>query len=145
MPPAPEDTDIFFPDVGCFGCSQSNEDGLQIAFRRTADVVSTRHTIADRFHGAPEMAHGGIVATLLDEVSCAAVSFVVDRFVVTGELTIRYEAPVPVAVPLEVQARITSQEHAKYAVVEGRVLRDGAVLARSSGKFFYQERLEPAP
>jgi hypothetical protein len=50
-----------------------------------------------------------------------------------------------VSVPLQLEARVTSRAHSKYAVVEGRVQRDGAVLARSTGKFFYQERLEPAP
>jgi acyl-coenzyme A thioesterase PaaI-like protein len=135
----------FTPDGGCFGCSPSNAAGLALTFRRRGDVVWTPYTIPDRFHGAPGIAHGGIVATLLDEVSCAAVAFVAGSFVVTGELTVRYERPCPVEVPLELAARITSRAHARYAVVEGEVRRDGAVLARSTGRFFYQERHEPAP
>ena len=143
--PAREEPELTFPnDGGCFGCSASNPIGLRLRFRRDGDVVSTRHTIADHFHGAPGIAHGGIVATLLDEASCAAVFFVHDRFVVTGELTVRYLKPCPVGKPLVFSARATGA-HPRYAVVEGEV-RDGDVLlARSTGKFFFQDRREPAP
>src|SRR5258705_10027807 len=95
--PAPDDRELTFPgDGGCFGCSPSNPIGLRLRFRRHGEAVTTRHAIADHFHGAPGIAHGGIVATLLDEASCAAVFFVQDRFVVTGELTVRYLRPCPV-------------------------------------------------
>jgi acyl-coenzyme A thioesterase PaaI-like protein len=145
MPPAEEHVDLVFPDSVCFGCSPSSPDGLRLRFRRDGEVVTALHRVAPRHQGAPDVAHGGIVATLLDEISCAAVAFVHDRYVMTGELTVRYEAPVPVAVPLELEARVTSRTHPKYCVVEGRVRHAGAVLARSTGKFFYQERPEAAP
>jgi uncharacterized protein (TIGR00369 family) len=143
--PFPEDQEIVFPnDGGCFGCSPSNPIGLRLRFRRHGDTVVARHTIADRFHGAPGIAHGGIVATLLDETSCAAVFFVQERFVVTGELTVRYVRPCPVGTPLELRARATGA-HPRYAVVEGEVRDGDVVVARSTGKFFFQERHEPAP
>jgi acyl-coenzyme A thioesterase PaaI-like protein len=140
-----EDRELRFPnDGGCFGCSPSNPAGLRLTFRRRDDAVTTRYAIPDRFHGAPGIAHGGIVATLLDEVSCAAVFFLQDRFVVTGELTVRYERPCPVETPLDVRGRVTNG-HPRYAVVEAEVRQGDVVLARSSGKFFYQTRTEPAP
>ena len=128
--PAPEGVELSFPeDGGCFGCSPTNDTGLQLRFRRQGTRVFSAYRIADRFHGAPGIAHGGIVAAILDELSCAAAVFVADQFVVTGELVIRYERPVPVDVPLELEAEITA------------VIRRGdARLARSTGKFFYQER-----
>jgi acyl-coenzyme A thioesterase PaaI-like protein len=143
--PAPENVELLFPDGGCFGCSQSNPRGLHLRFERRGGAIHATATIADHFHGAPGVAHGGIVATLLDEISCAAVHFLRDRWVVTGELGVRYEHPVPVAAPLALRARIVDETHARYAAVEGIVERDGATLARSTGKFFYQGRAEAAP
>jgi uncharacterized protein (TIGR00369 family) len=139
------DGELRFPmDGGCFGCSPSNPAGLRLAFRRRGDAVLTRYAIPERFHGAPGIAHGGIVATVLDEVSCATVFFLHDRPVVTGELAVRYHRPCPVGTVLEASARVTG-EHPRYAVVEAE-LRDGdTVLARSTGKFFFQLRAEPAP
>jgi acyl-coenzyme A thioesterase PaaI-like protein len=102
--------------------------------------VYSHYRIPDRFHGAPGIAHGGIVAAILDEVSCAAAVFVVDRFVVTGELVVRYERPVPVETALDVDGEVVAQTHPRYAEIAAHVRQGGTVLARSTGKFFYQER-----
>jgi acyl-coenzyme A thioesterase PaaI-like protein len=139
--PSPEGVELSFPeDGGCFGCSPTNETGLHLRFRREGTRVFAAYRIPDRFHGAPGIAHGGIVAAILDEISCAAAVFVADQFVVTGELVVRYEQPVPVDAPLEVQAEITSRAHARYAEIGASIRRGDAVLARSTGKFFYQDR-----
>ena len=139
--PAPEGVELSFPeDGGCFGCSPSNATGMQLRFRREGRRVLAAYRIPDRFHGAPGVAHGGIVAAILDEVSCAAAVFVADRYVVTGELVIRYERPVPIDTSLELEAEIVDRTHARYAQIAGRVRRGDVILARSSGKFFYQER-----
>jgi acyl-coenzyme A thioesterase PaaI-like protein len=139
--PVPEDVEVTFPnDGGCFGCSRTHPSGLNLRFRRRGERVLSRYTIAHRFHGAPGVAHGGIVATILDEISCAAAVFVADRFVVTGELTVRYERPVPVEAPLDVEAEIVGTGNPRYVEIVARIRRDDVVLARSSGKFFYQER-----
>jgi len=142
--PAPENSRLRFPDQGCFGCSQSNPIGLRLTFERRGDAVHAVVTIDDRFHGAPGVAHGGIVATLLDEVSCAAVAFLRDQWVVTGELGVRYERPVPVGRALGLVARVVDDSHRRYAVVEGVVSCDDLPLARSTGKFFYQGPSEAA-
>ena len=145
MTQANEEVALTFPaDGGCFGCSASNAQGLRLTFRRRGDSVRVRHTIADHFHPAPGIAHGGIVATLLDEVSCAAVFFVRGQMVVTGELSVRYERPCPVGRALDLEAQVTG-EHARYLVVEAVLCEDGQVLARSHGKFFPQARAEAAP
>jgi uncharacterized protein (TIGR00369 family) len=138
MPSFPEDVDLRFPsDGGCFGCSAANPAGLQVRFRRHGGRVYAEYTVPDRFHGAPGIVHGGIVATLLDEVSCAAAVFVRDARVATGELSIRYRRPCPVEIPLRLEARVTDAAHARYLVIEAQITQDGEVLARSTGKFFF--------
>jgi acyl-coenzyme A thioesterase PaaI-like protein len=135
--PVPEDVEVTFPnDGGCFGCSPTHPSGLNLRFRRRGERVLSRYTIADRFHGAPGVAHGGIVATILDEISCAAVHLVTDRWVTTGELTVRYERPCPVEQPLDVAAAIVDRTHPRYWVVEAELHRAGERVARSTGKFF---------
>src|SRR5262249_24801357 len=135
--PVPEDVELTFPDDGgCFGCSPTNPAGLQLRFRRLGERVVARYTIADPLHRAPGLAHGGIVATMLDEVSCAVVAFVGERHVMTGELTVRYERPCPVQAPVELVATITDRTHPRYWVVEAEIHHAGARVARSQGKFF---------
>lgn len=133
--------ELFFPygDGGCFGCSKSNPDGLHLRFFRAGEEVRGTYTIPERFHGAPGIAHGGIVATILDEFSCAAAVFLTGTRVVTGELRIRYEQPCPVGRDLTVRARIASTEHARYLDIEAEIETGGERLARSTGKFFRRE------
>ncbi len=134
---APTDEPVRFPvDGGCFGCSPSNPAGLRLTFRRRGDVIVARYVFAERFHGAPGIVHGGIVAAALDEISCAAATFVRDVHVVTGELSVRYRRPCPVETPLALSARITG-EHPRYLVIEADVSQDDDRLAHSSGKFFF--------
>jgi acyl-coenzyme A thioesterase PaaI-like protein len=145
--PLPPENEIlrFVPDGGCFGCSQANAAGLALPFVRRGDSIVVDYVIADRFHGAPGIAHGGIVATILDEVSCAAVCFLRDRRVVTGELSVRYERPCPVEAPLHFAARLVDESHPKYAVVEAEATADAVLLARSTGRFFYSPNRPTAP
>src|SRR6266404_9647415 len=134
----PEEHELTFPDIGCFGCSLTRPDGLRIRFRRRGDLVVSEHTIPGAYHGPPGIAHGGIVATLFDEISCAAAACAFGWFVFTGELTVRYEHPVPVETPLQWEARVTSTAHPRYLVVEATVQRAGHQLARSTSKIFKQ-------
>jgi len=132
--------ELFFPfgDGGCFGCSKSNPDGLQLRFFSAIGEVRGTYSIPGRFHGAPGIAHGGIVATILDEFSCAAAVHLGGSRVVTGELLIRYQQPCPVESELEIRAWVASEEHARYLVIEAEILLRGAILVRSTGKFFRQ-------
>jgi acyl-coenzyme A thioesterase PaaI-like protein len=85
------------------------------------------------------------VATILDEISCAAVNLVTDRWVATGELTVRYERPCPVEEPLDAVAAITDRTHPRYWIVEAELHRAGERVARSSGKFFLRAAEPIAP
>jgi uncharacterized protein (TIGR00369 family) len=128
-------TEIVFPDSGCFGCSQSNSSGLGLRFFHEGDAVFCRHVVGGRFSGSPGVVHGGILATIIDEVSCAAVMAMEGAHVVTGELTVRYEAPCPTGAEIEVRA-IVADRRPKYLVVESEVRLANRPIARSTGRFF---------
>jgi acyl-coenzyme A thioesterase PaaI-like protein len=138
MDAVPENQDLSFPfgDGGCFGCSDSNAAGLHLKFRRVGDEIRASYRIPEQFHGAPGVAHGGIVATIVDEYSCAAAVFLRGTRVVTGELTVRYHTPCPVETDLVVAARILEDTHPRYYVIQADVLAGDELLARSSGRFF---------
>lgn len=144
MPLPPENERLLFPiDAGCFGCSPTSEAGLKLSFFRNGDEICSRYAIPNRFHGAPGVAHGGIVATLFDEVSCATVFFSTDSGVVTGELTVRYMKPCPIERELLTRGRIVDRSHEKYAVVECGLFDGDELLAKSTGRFFYSELVGP--
>ena len=65
----PEDHELILPESGGWS---TRADGLRMRFWRRGDRIVSEHTIPDAYHGPPGIAHGGIVATLFDEMSCAA-------------------------------------------------------------------------
>lgn len=134
----PENEKIYFPDHGCFGCSQKvNEAGLKLSFERVGEKIICNYSIPGKFCGYPGSAHGGIIATIFDEVSCAAVILLKSRLVVTGELNIQYKNACPTESPVVFSAYITDESHPKYAVVEGTLHNDEKLLSTSKSKIFY--------
>ena len=51
----------------CFGCGQANLFGLQLELERTEDGVAGRFFVKQDHQGPPGHAHGGVIATALDE------------------------------------------------------------------------------
>jgi acyl-coenzyme A thioesterase PaaI-like protein len=61
------------------------------------------------FQGAPDRAHGGIVAAIFDDVTGHALRFAeVPAF--TGTLTIRYHRPTPLGAQLQFRARLDGRD-----------------------------------
>jgi acyl-coenzyme A thioesterase PaaI-like protein len=121
----------------CFGCGPDRPDGLRVRCFRTEQGVAAPILIARQFEGPPGAAHGGIVAAYLDEVLGASVLRATGRVAVTGELTVRYVAPVPTETPIIGRGGLVA-DHGRYVDVEGRLedLGTGRVLATARGRFF---------
>jgi acyl-coenzyme A thioesterase PaaI-like protein len=79
------------------------------------------------FEGAPGRAHGGIVAAAFDDVTGFVIAQIQEP-AFTGELTVRYLAPVPVDEQLEIRARLDSRERRKL-FISGEVRADDVVIA----------------
>jgi acyl-coenzyme A thioesterase PaaI-like protein len=124
---------------GCFGCGQGNDAGLQLRFFVDPEGrVLCRLSLATRFQGPPGHAHGGIIATLLDEAMSKANR---RRGIValTRHMSIDYRKPVPLESDLVLEGwserdaeSDTGRKHRCSAE-----LRDssGAVLATGTGIF----------
>jgi uncharacterized protein (TIGR00369 family) len=105
----------------CFVCGRENPSGLHLDFYDTAPGETTAEiTLAERFEGYPGVVHGGIVASILDEVTGRVfMQGGTTRFMVTAKLEIRYRKPVPVGERL---------------VVTGCAVRDAGRVAQATGK-----------
>jgi acyl-coenzyme A thioesterase PaaI-like protein len=109
----------------------SNPTAVDLVVRQVGgaegDDVVADVTLRRAFEGAPGRAHGGIVAAAFDDVT----GFVIAQLqepAFTGELTVRYLAPVPVDQPLELRTRLDRRERRKL-FISGEVRVDGAVIA----------------
>jgi uncharacterized protein (TIGR00369 family) len=124
------------PKNFCFGCGPDNPQGLRLKFTfdETNHRVQCRFRLAKRYWGPPKHAHGGIVATILDE-GMGKVNKLRQVIAVTSEMTVQYLRMVPLGKPLTVvgwEERVNGREHYNAAEIRNE---NGEVLARSTGKF----------
>jgi acyl-coenzyme A thioesterase PaaI-like protein len=93
----------------CYGCGEENDKGLHADFtfdENTGEVRFT-YTAAEHFEGAPGFAHGGMLATLLDEAQ-GCLCFHVGHVVMTEKLHLNYHRATPLGIPLHVRAWLTA-------------------------------------
>lgn len=93
-------------------CGSSSPWGVDMVVTREADEAVARMTLRAAHEGAPARAHGGIVAGIMDDV----LGFVLQihhRVAFTGTLSVRYENPTPLFVPLVYRARLAREEGRK--------------------------------
>jgi uncharacterized protein (TIGR00369 family) len=121
---------------GCFLCGDENVHGVRASFYVEEGAVRARLSLPAHVNGYKGVAHGGVVAALLDETMgwSATVFGKLHPMYVTVELTVKYVAPVPVGVPVEIVSRLV-EDRGRVAYTEGELTLDGKVCARASGKF----------
>lgn len=99
-----------FEDSPVSGSANPLSVGLKVG--TDGDEAIGRVTLSPGWQGAPDRAHGGIVAAIVDETFGALLPLLgVVAF--TGELTCRYVAPTPMGVQLEFRARKVGAEGRK--------------------------------
>ena len=92
----------------CFVCGRKNPAGLYMQFFDNGkDEVLSEYTVAARYQSYPGIVHGGILASMLDEV-VGRVAMIGDHhhFMVSVNLQVLYRHPVPIETPLKIRGRI---------------------------------------
>ena len=120
----------------CFGCGDANPEGMHLRFDRDEQRqrIVGKFRLGPEYQGAAGFIHGGIIATLLDEVMSKVSQFSNVR-AVTAELSIEYLKPIRVGDELTVEGFNTRRE-GRQLYHEGEI-RDaaGTLLARGRGRF----------
>lgn len=119
----------------CFICGLENPVGLKLRIYQTEPgIIETSYTAPDHFQGYPGVLHGGIVATILDEISGRAQmgDVAAPRFMFTAKLEVKYRKNVPTGKPLKI---IGKAGRVKGKIAEswaGIYDQDGSLLAEAN-------------
>ena len=92
-------------------------------------------TLDRHSQGWDDIAHGGIVATILDEVMAWSLAGA-DNWGVTARMSITFRKPVPLGVPIRADGWIARQRR-RIIDTEARLVdaRDGTELATATGVY----------
>jgi acyl-coenzyme A thioesterase PaaI-like protein len=112
--------------------------GLDIRVHREGDEIVATLTLRAAHEGAPGRSHGGVVAALFDDVYGFLLTLVAEP-AFTGELSLRYEAGVPIGEPLECRVRIVERAGRKLFMT-GELTTGGRIVTRSKATFITMPR-----
>jgi uncharacterized protein (TIGR00369 family) len=120
----------------CFVCGESNAFGLKIRFETDGNIVHTKFRPKPEHIGFKQTIHGGIIATVLDEIMVWACSVQTKRFAYCAELNVRFLSPLRPGEEVLASAEMTANRKNKIFEAKGEV-RDGSgrVLASATGKY----------
>jgi len=90
--------------------------------------VRTTYVIPERFQGFAGIAHGGILATILDECMVNAV-WLRGSTAVTARLEVRLRHPVGVGARVTFRAEVVRESSNRFEVTSHATLDDGTVIA----------------
>jgi uncharacterized protein (TIGR00369 family) len=139
----------------CFGCSPGNDKGLQLSFVEEGDELVSEWSPESYFQGYKDILHGGIQATLMDEIASWVVYVKLDATGFTSNLNVRYLKPVYVTEPkLTLRAKV-KELRKNLADIEVTLLNSREELCakslityftfsreKATGRIFYPEHDE---
>ncbi|MBE0697563.1 MAG: PaaI family thioesterase [Anaerolineaceae bacterium] len=122
----------------CFICGLENPVGLKLRiYEVEPGVIESTYTAPAHFQGYPGVLHGGIVATILDEISGRAHMGPSEnpRFMFTAKLEVKYRKNVPVGKPLKIVGKAGRDKGRSaegwagiYDAETGELLAEGSTL-----------------
>lgn len=124
------------PDGYCFACGDTNPIGLRMRFFVKDEFVYSETPIRNEHQGWVEIAHGGIVSTILDETMSWAVLYFKREFIVTKNMQITFVRPLATNRTYLSRAKVLETEDPKKVKSYATILSDeGKIMARSIGEF----------
>jgi uncharacterized protein (TIGR00369 family) len=132
------------PENVCFGCGGANVRGMQLTFEQDdgANKIRGAFRLGPEYQGGAGFIHGGIIATVLDEVMGKVCRFRGVR-AVTAELGVEYLKPVRVDVDLLIEGYETEMDGRNIHIAGEIRDRSGQLLARGKGRFVIIGQKQP--
>jgi uncharacterized protein (TIGR00369 family) len=123
-----------FADHHCFACGRDNPIGMRLRIELGDGTARTEWHAGEDYVGWSDKLHGGIIATLLDEVMAWAPSSY-DSWAVTAEMRVRYRSPAAPGERLEAEGHVVERRRRIYDV-RGEVRgADGRLVAEGAGRY----------
>jgi acyl-coenzyme A thioesterase PaaI-like protein len=115
----------------CFGCGPKHPTGLHMQMTGSDLHVKGSFLVTEVHQGAPGLAHGGVVASAVDE-GMGFLLWLIEHPAVTAHLEVNYRKPVAVGKRLELEGQVDQMEGRKiWASMTGWVDGEVAVEARA--------------
>jgi uncharacterized protein (TIGR00369 family) len=129
----------------CFVCGESNPAGLKLRFETDGRIVQTCFVPRAEHVGFRQTVHGGLTATMLDEIMVWACAVQTKRFAFCAELQVRFLNPVRPGEKLIASGELVSNRRGKLFEAKAELRNQaGLALATATGKYLPIKQAEAA-
>ena len=118
----------------CFGCGKDNQCGLRLDTRFDGERLFASYIAREEHEGYTGILHGGITASLLDEMMGGLLQKK-GMYCVTAELAVTYILPVQTGDQLDCFAEEIASDGRKIRMRGVAKLLDGTIVATSEALF----------
>ncbi len=120
----------------CFVCGESNAVGLKLRFHDDGTRVLTSFIPRVEHIGFKGVTHGGLLATVLDEIMVWACAVRTRRFAFCAEMTVRFLQPASPDVELKATGRLVENRRDRIFLAAGELTDpSGTIVATATGKY----------
>jgi uncharacterized protein (TIGR00369 family) len=120
----------------CFVCGESNPIGLKLIMETDGRIVQVRFVPRPEHVGFKGVVHGGIIATLLDELMVWACAVATKQFSYCAEFTTRFRKPLRPGIPTLARAELTENRRNRIFEARGTLQSEaGEELAYATGRY----------
>ncbi len=126
-----------YDEYNCFGCSPDNPIGLNLEFYEKGEYIYAEWIPNHDLEGFFNVLHGGIQATMLDEIASWVVFVKLGTAGVTSKMEVRYKRPVSIENgKIRLQARL-QQMNRNIAVIRSEILdNNGRICSEADVEYF---------
>ncbi len=126
----------FSSDRNCFACGPDNPYGLRMEFKSDGRQVVSCLKVPGYLCGWNHVVHGGIVATICDEIMSWTAIHLLRRIILTRSMEINFRRPLPVDKTVKAVGRVKEQESPRSAVISARLYdQQEQLCAEAAGRF----------
>jgi acyl-coenzyme A thioesterase PaaI-like protein len=120
----------------CFVCGESNPHGLKLRFHTDGRMVTAKFRPCPEHIGFKGVVHGGVTATVLDEIMVWACVVATRKFAFCAELSVRYLQPLAPGNEFIVTSELTADRKGRIFETRAEVCNvAGTKLVEATGKY----------
>lgn len=132
-----------YSEYNCFGCSPTNPMGLKMEFHEEGDEIVSTWNPGINYQGFHDILHGGVQATMMDEIASWVVFMKLDTAGVTYRMETRFMKPVRISDgPVTLRAKLIQQKRSIASIEVKLMNAAGKVCSESRVDYFVLPRLK---
>ncbi len=122
----------------CYVCGKSNDRGFQLTFfyNKEKNIIETEFFLDEHYIGYENIIHGGVISTILDEISAWSSMYLTKQVCVTSKLNIEFLLPVKNNRKYKAIAQMPIQKNEKTLIIHSEFLDErNRIYAKAEAEF----------